>query len=61
MLRVASDAYGWAGGGLVDAMLTTVRNFQAVVAGDPAAMDWGARELAYLERNTDLFRAHLPR
>jgi len=60
MLRVAADAYGWSGPGLVDAMLTTVRNFQAVVAPDRGAMDWGLAELAHLERNADLFRARLP-
>jgi Phosphotransferase enzyme family len=59
MLRVAADAYGWSGGGLVEAMLTTVRNFQVIVAGDRGAMDWAAVELAYLERNADLFRARL--
>jgi hypothetical protein len=59
MLRVAADAYGWSGGGLVDAMLTTVRNFEAVVAGDRGAMDWAAAELAYMKRNADLFRARL--
>jgi len=60
MLRVAADAYGFHGGGLVDTMLTTVRNFQVVVAGDRGAMDWGLAELAHLERNADLFRARLP-
>jgi hypothetical protein len=59
MLRVASDAYGWSGGGLVEAMLATVRHFQTVVEGDQGAMDWGAAELAYMERNADLFRAYL--
>lgn len=62
MLRVATDAYGLplSGGGMVDAMLTTVRHFQAVVAPpDRGAMDWGAAELAHLERNADLFRARL--
>jgi hypothetical protein len=47
MLRVAADAYGWSGHGLVDAMLTTVRNFQAVVAPDRGTMDWGLAELAH--------------
>jgi len=61
MLRVAADAYGWSGPGLVDAMLTTVRHFHAVVAPpDRGAMDWGSAELAHLERNADLFRARLP-
>lgn len=59
MLRVPADAYGLAEPGLVDAMLTTVRNFQAVVAPDRAAIDWGLAELAHLERNADLFRARL--
>jgi Ser/Thr protein kinase RdoA (MazF antagonist) len=61
MLQIAADAYGWSGPGLVDAMLTTVRHFQAVVAPpDRGAMDWALAELAHLERNADLFRAHLP-
>ncbi len=61
MLRVAADAYGWAGsgGGLVAAMLAEVRFFQTVVEGDQGAMDWAAAELAYLERNAGLFRARL--
>jgi Phosphotransferase enzyme family len=62
MLRVTADAYGLAlpGEGLVDAMLTTVRNFHTVVAPpDRGVMDWGAAELAHLERNADLFRARL--
>jgi Ser/Thr protein kinase RdoA (MazF antagonist) len=62
MLRVAVDAYGlpWSGGDLVDAMLATVRHFQAVVAPpDRGVMEWGAAELAHLERNADLFRARL--
>jgi len=62
MLRVAVDAYGLPlpAGGLVDAMLTTVRHFQAVVAPpDRGVMDWGAAELAYLERNANLFRTRL--
>jgi hypothetical protein len=64
MLRVAADAYGLPlpGGGLVDAMLATVRHFVAVVAPpDRGVMDWGATELAYMERNADLFRARLGR
>jgi hypothetical protein len=61
MLRVAVDAYGWSGGGLVDAMLTATRDFQTIVAGDPGAMRWGAEELACMERNADLFRAALDR
>jgi Phosphotransferase enzyme family len=61
MLRVAADAYGWSdsGGGLVAAMLTEVRNFQVIVAGDQGAMDWAATELAYLERNAEVFRTRL--
>lgn len=45
MLRVAADAYGWSGsrGGLVDAMLSEVRDFQGIVAGDLGAMDWCGR------------------
>ena len=61
MLRVAADAYGWSGPGLIDAMLTCVRHFQAVVAPpDLGVMDWGQAELMHLERNADLFRARLP-
>jgi len=59
MLRVAADAYGWSGGGLVDAMLATVQHFQTVVEGDQGAMEWAASELAYMERNADVFRASL--
>ncbi len=61
MLRVAVDAYDWwAGGdGLVDSMLETVRNFQAIVRADRGAKEWGARELDYMERNAELFRAYL--
>jgi hypothetical protein len=60
-LRVAVDAYGWSGDGLVDSMLAVVRDFQDVVLGDPGAMAWGAEELAYMERNADAFRAALER
>ena len=56
MLRVAADAYGWTGGGLYDAMLATVRSFVDV---NPEFIEWGAPELAHLERNADLFRARL--
>jgi len=59
MLRVAADAYGWSGGGLVDAILATVLSFQAVVEGDRGAMDWARAELAYMERNAELFRSRL--
>jgi hypothetical protein len=60
MLRVAADAYGWTGPGLVDVMLTIVRNFATGFEDDPGALDWGLAELAYMERNADLFRARLP-
>ena len=56
MLRIAADAYGWSGPGLVDAMLASVRYFAAIVAPGP----WADRELANLERNAELFRARLP-
>jgi hypothetical protein len=59
MLQVTVDAYGWSGGGLVDAMLTVVRDFQTIVAGDAGAIKCGAEELAYMERNADVFRAAL--
>jgi Phosphotransferase enzyme family len=59
MLWAAADAYGWWGEGLVESMLATVRNFQTVVEGDPGAMEWGAAELAYMERNADVFRTAL--
>jgi Phosphotransferase enzyme family len=59
MLRVAADAYRWTGPGLVDAMLTIVRNFATGFEDDPGALDWALAELAYLERNADLFRARL--
>jgi Ser/Thr protein kinase RdoA (MazF antagonist) len=55
MLRVAVDAYGWTDPALADAMLAEVRHFEAVVA--PGA--WAREELAYMERNTDLFRERL--
>jgi hypothetical protein len=55
MLRVAADAYGWSGPGLVDSMLAEVRHFQAFVAPGP----WADGELAHLERNADLFRVWL--
>jgi hypothetical protein len=59
MLRAAADAYGWSGDGLVDSMLAAVRNFQTIVDGHPGAMKWGAAELAYMERNADVFTAAL--
>jgi hypothetical protein len=40
-------------------MLKEVRDFQVIVAGNQGAMDWAAAELAYLERNADLFRTRL--
>jgi hypothetical protein len=55
MLRIAARAYGWSGPGLVDAMLDIVRDFEARFRNE-----WGAGELAHLERNADLFRARLP-
>jgi hypothetical protein len=61
MLRVAADAYGWSGPGLVDAMLAVVHHFEAVVAPpDRGVMDWARGEVAHMERNADLFRARLP-
>lgn len=59
MLWAAADAYGWAGGEVVDDMLNVVRNFESVVAGDEGAVEWGRGELTYLERNAALFRARL--
>jgi hypothetical protein len=61
MVRVAADAYGWSGTGLVDAMLAVVQDFQTVVEGDPGAIRWAAGELAHTERerNADAFRAAL--
>ncbi len=55
--KVAASAYGWAGCGLADAMLAIVRNFWEI---NPEFIAWGAQELAYTERNVDLFRARLP-
>lgn len=56
MLRVAVDAYGWTSGGLVEAMLTTVRTF---VETSPEFRDWEVLELEHLERNANLFRKRL--
>jgi hypothetical protein len=56
MLRVAVDAYGWAGEGLVEAMLTTVRRFVEI---NPEFRNWGVPELEHLERNAELFRTRL--
>jgi hypothetical protein len=36
-----------------------VRDFQTIVAGDAGAIKCGAEELAYMERNADVFRAAL--
>jgi hypothetical protein len=58
MLRIAVDAYGHAGTGLVDAMLDPVRRF---VEDNPEAGEWGTRELEYMERNAELFDAFLTR
>jgi Phosphotransferase enzyme family len=58
-LRIAADAYRWAGDGLVEAMLTVVGRFQTIVEGDQGAMEWGAAELAYMRRNADVFREAL--
>ena len=59
MLRVAADAYGWTGPGLIDAMLTIVRNFATGFEDNPGALDWALAELAHMERNANLFRASL--
>lgn len=56
MLSSAVDAYGWAGEGLVEAMLDPVRRF---VADNPEFADWGVPELEYMERNAELFDAFL--
>lgn len=56
MLRVAVEAYGWAGDGLVDEMLAVVRSFNDV---NPEAIEWGGPDLEHLERNADLFRVQL--
>ena len=49
------------GSARIHRLLACVRHFQAVIAPpDPGAMDWALAELAHLERNADLFRAHLP-
>jgi hypothetical protein len=56
MLSSAVDAYGWAGEGLVEAMLDPVRRF---VADNPEFADWGVPELEYMERSAELFDAYL--
>jgi hypothetical protein len=61
MLRVASDAYGWFGEGLVDDMLSGVQEFQDIVAGSPGAEAWARAELDYMDRNAAAFRAALAR
>jgi hypothetical protein len=40
-------------------MLAAVRSFQTVVDGDRGAMEWAAAELAYMQRNADVFRMSL--
>jgi hypothetical protein len=60
MLRVAVDAYGWSGPGLVDAMQAIVGKFVIDFAGEDKSLRWGQAELAHLERNAGLFRACLP-
>jgi hypothetical protein len=57
MLEAALRGYGWAGGGIVDAMLTAVRTF--VDRHDTG--DWGLNELAHMERNADFFEDRLGR
>jgi len=37
----------------------TALNLQTPRRGDPGAMEWGAAELAYVERNANTFRAAL--
>lgn len=59
MLGAAADAYGWSGDGLTDSMLEVVERFQTVVRGDRGAEEWGAGELAYMERNAELFRIYV--
>jgi hypothetical protein len=58
MLHAAVDAYGWAGAGLVDAMVAHVRQF---VRDNPEFAEWGVPELEYMERNAPLFEARLSR
>ena len=55
MLGAALDGYGWTGQGIVEAMLHAVRGFVAV----HDTGDWGRNELAYMERNADLFERRL--
>jgi hypothetical protein len=55
MLAAALDGYGWTGQGIVDAMLVSVRGFVAL----HDTGDWGPNELAYMERNAELFDAYL--
>jgi hypothetical protein len=56
MVRVAGEAYGWRGAGLVEAMLATVRGFVRI---NPEFRAWGDPELAHMERNAELFRTRL--
>jgi hypothetical protein len=58
MLRAAVDEYGWTGAGLVDAMVTPVREF---VRDNPEAAEWGVPELEYMVRNAPFFEARLSR
>jgi hypothetical protein len=55
MLAAALDGYGWTGRGIVEAMLAAVRGF--VERHDTG--DWGRNELAYMERNADVFERRL--
>ena len=56
MLRAAVDEYGYAGAGLVEAMLAPIRRW---VRHDPDPGEWELRELEYMERNAPLFEASL--
>jgi hypothetical protein len=55
MLRAALDGYGWTGQGIVGSMLAAVRGL--VDLHDTG--DWGQNELAYMERNADVFARRL--
>ena len=59
MLEAACEAYGWSSPGLTDEMIKVVRRFQVVVQGDVHAESWLRSELAYLERNAELFRRRI--
>lgn len=54
---MAASAYGCAVGGLAQAVLTIVRKFRQI---NPESIAWDAQQLAYPERNVDLFRARVP-